>query len=286
MEPNTQPLKIDASYAKTLKALHKPGKPIVLANIYDLSSLNALLSLNPKSKLSTGPVVAVATASYAIAETFGVRDEDLTYEQNFAGVAPIGRVVRQANLPLTVDIQDGYGDRLVESVQTAIKLGASGANIEDSIPDRGFGHGVDGSLRSLEMATERIRTALKTATEAGVPDFVVNARTDVMRLSPLPENALEEAIKRGKSFLAAGATTVFVWGGSRGLRTAEVERLVKEFDGMLAVKLGDGPDALTVKELADIGVARISVGPSLWMLSMEAFKEGATRILEGGRLHP
>jgi len=286
MDPNTRPLKVDASYAKTLKALHKPGKPIVLANIYDLSSLNALLSLNKNSKTSADPVAAVATASYAIAETFGVRDEDLAYEQNFAGIAPIGRVVRQENLPLTVDIQDGYGDRLVESVQMAIQLGASGANIEDSIPDRGFGHGVEGSLRTLEVATERIKTALKTAAEAGVPDFVINARTDVMRLSPLPEDAIEEAITRGKSFLAAGATTVFVWGGARGLRTAEAERLVKEFNGMLAVKLGDGPDALTVKELADIGVARISVGPSLWILSMKAFKEGATRILEGGRLHP
>jgi len=286
MGSNATPLKIDASYAKTLKALHKPGHPIVLANIYDLSSLNALLSLNKTSESSGGPVLAIATASYAIAESCGVRDEDLTYEQNFAAIAPIGRLVRQENLPLTVDLQDGYGDRLVETVQTAIKLGAAGANFEDSIPSRGYSQGIEGSLRPLEVAVERIKTALKTAAEVGAPDFVINARTDVMRLSPLPQNALEETIRRGKAFLQAGATTVFVWGGPRGLRTAEVERLVKEFDGMLAVKLGDGQDALTVRELADIGVARISVGPSLWFLSMKAFKEGATRILEGGRLHP
>ena len=285
MDPQIQPLKIDASYATALKALHKPGKPIVLANIYDLSSLNILLSLNKTGESSMRPVPAVATASYAIAESCGVRDEHLTYEQNFAAIAPIGRLVRQENLPLTVDLQDGYGDRLVQTVQTAIKLGAAGANIEDSIPSRGYSHGIEGSLRTLEVAVERIKVALKTAADAGVPDFVINARTDTMRLSPLPEKALEETIRRGKAFLQAGATTVFVWGGPRGLRTAEIERLVKEFDGMLAVKLGDGPDALTVKELADIGVARISVGPSLWFLSMKAFKEGATRILEGGRLH-
>lgn len=257
----------------------------MLANIYDLSSLNALLSLNNTGKSSTRPVLAVATASYAIAESYGVRDEYLTYEQNFAAIAPIGRLVRQENLPLTVDLQDGYGNRLVETIQTAIKLGAAGANIEDSIPIRGYTRGIEGSLQTLEVAVERIKTALKTAREAGVPDFVINARTDTMRLSPRGEKSLEETIRRGKAFLQAGATTVFVWGGPRGLRTIEVERLVKEFDGMLAVKLGDGPDALTVKELADIGVARISVGPSLWFLSMKAFREGAMRIMEGGRLH-
>lgn len=59
--------------------------------------------------------------------------------------------------------------------------------------------------------------AIRVAAEMSMPDFVVNARTDVMRLVPLPDNALEETIGRGKAFLEAGATTIFVWGGGRGL---------------------------------------------------------------------
>ena len=69
------------------------------------------------------------------------------------------------------------------------------------------------------------------------------------------------------------------------MRTFQVERLVREFDGRLAVKLSAAPDGLTVNELKKIGVSRISVGPSLWFLAMNAVKSGALRILQGGRLH-
>lgn len=82
-------------------------------------------------------------------ETFGVRDEDLTYQQNFAAIASIGARVRTAGIPPSVDVQDGYGDRIVECIQTTISLGAGGANIEDSIPGKGDGQDVQGSLRDL-----------------------------------------------------------------------------------------------------------------------------------------
>jgi 2-methylisocitrate lyase-like PEP mutase family enzyme len=278
---STTPL--SAAQAKELKALHQPGHPIVFANIYDVSSVNALLSLNTSVP---GPVRAIATASYAIAESIGVRDEDLTFEQHFAALEPISKHLRTVSpLPLSIDLQDGYGARLEECMRHAISLGAVGANIEDSIPERGFAAGVEGSLRSTEEQVHRIETALRIAAEMGVPDFVINARTDVMRLAPRPEGAIEEAVRRGKAFLEAGATTVFVWGGRHGLSRAEVERFVREFEGRLAVMLSGAEDGLTVEELAAIGVARISVGPSLWIKAMEAFKVAAGRILAGGRLY-
>src|SRR5271170_8426382 len=76
--------KPDDSFARQLKTLHKPGDPVIFAKLYDLASLNALPSLNENGY---SPVKAVATASYAIAETYGVRDEDLTYEQNLERIA-------------------------------------------------------------------------------------------------------------------------------------------------------------------------------------------------------
>ncbi|KAJ7935908.1 phosphoenolpyruvate phosphomutase-domain-containing protein [Mycena leptocephala] len=249
--------------AKELKALHQPGHPIRAP----------LPQHRPPS--GPGPVRAIATASYAIAETLGVRDEDLTFEQHFTALEPIAAHLRNVpSIPLSIDLQDGYGTRLEECMRRAVSLGAVGANIEDSIPERGFAAGV-----------RRIETALRVAAEMGVPEFVINARTDVMRLAPRPEGAVEEAVRRGKAFLEAGATTVFVWGGAQGLRRAEVERFVREFGGRLAVKLSDAKDGLTVEELAVIGVARISVGPSLWIKAMEAFKVAAGRILAGGRLY-
>jgi 2-methylisocitrate lyase-like PEP mutase family enzyme len=97
---------------------------------------------------------------------------------------------------------------------------------------------------------------------------------------------MKEAVTRGKAYLEAGATTVFYWGGSgRGLRTAWVETLVKELDGRVAVKLAHKTeDALSTQGLAKIGVARISVGPSLFLLAQEAAKQAAERILAGGNL--
>jgi 2-methylisocitrate lyase-like PEP mutase family enzyme len=96
---------------------------------------------------------------------------------------------------------------------------------------------------------------------------------------------LEEAVRRGKAYLEAGATCVFVWGGNvRGVSRREVEALVKELNGRIAVKLADGETGLSVRELAEIGVCRISVGPSLWVEAMNAVKRGAERILKGGQL--
>ena len=213
-----------------------------------------------------------------------------------------------------MDLQDGYGDQIVESISGAISIGVMGANIEDSYPEKGFGGGM-ACLRSieeaadmievikalcflnnfefkdvLEEAAERIKKVIEVARDAGIPDFVVNARTDVLCLKPNPdgwtrEMMVEEAVKRGKAYLAAGATSVFVWGGPGGLITSdEIKILVDGLQGRLAVKLGARKDDLSVKELADLGLCRISIGPSLLKTDADGFRKGATRILQGGKL--
>lgn len=274
--------------AVTFKQLHKPSAPVVLPNIWDLGSLKALLSLN-EADPTNKPVKAVATASWAIAEASGIRDEDLTWEQNRDAIARLAPHVRAAGLPLTVDLQDGYGSRIEEVVAEAVRLGAVGANIEDSIPSAGFDKGVEGSLYGVEEQVGRLKRALAAARDAGCPDFVLNARSDVFRLDPAAaaddEVALAEAVRRGRAYLELGATTIFFWGGSgRGLRTSEVQRLVKELGGRVSVKLGDKSGSLTTAELGDIGVARISVGPSLYLKALAAVKDWARNILSGGGL--
>ncbi|KAK2596214.1 hypothetical protein QQS21_006362 [Conoideocrella luteorostrata] len=274
--------------AKALKALHVPGKPIVFANVWDVPSFNTIAALNEgDSKL----VHAVATASWALAASVGVQDEELTFEQNIAAVRRIAPLAKKAGLPLSADLQDGYGPRIEEVVSEAVKAGVSGANIEDSIPSAGFGKGISGSLYSLEEQVQRLKAALKAAEVAGCPDFTLNARCDVFCLeehSALDdETRVKEAIARGKAFLDAGATTVFYWGGPRGGMTkAHLETLVKALDGRVAVLFSAYPGVQSMSELAQIGVARVSIGPGLFRIAMAAVKQAATNMLTGGNLAP
>lgn len=272
--------------AQTLKALHKPGSPLVLSNVWDVASLNAIVSLNSES---SKPVKALATASFAIAATLGIKDEELSMEQNLELISRIAPLAEQAGLPLSVDIQDGYGDLITAVVTAVVEYGAAGANIEDSIPSAGFDKGISGSLYTLEDQVERLKRALVAAEKAGAPDFVLNARCDTFRLLPTPgltyEIRLADAIKRGKAFLEAGATTVFYWGGAgQGLTSETVKTLVKELDGKVAVVMSGAPGSLTTAELAEIGVARISVGPGLYHAAMNAVKTVASRMFSGGGL--
>jgi 2-methylisocitrate lyase-like PEP mutase family enzyme len=251
--------------AKALKALHNPGNPLILTNVWDAISASAIAPL-PATK-------ALATASYAIAAAAGLEDHDLTLEVNLRAIEAIARVAKKHDKPLTVDFMDGFGAELEDAVRKVVQLGAVGINLED------FGREING-LYEVEVAQERIRRVLKVAAEEGVPDFVINARTDAL----LNGLSVDEAIARGKAYLAAGAANVFVWGGRErgGTRTAEVEKICKELGGKLNVILVRvHPGALTLQELKEIGVARISVGPQIMLRATAAVAEEARKVLEG-----
>lgn len=253
--------------AQRLKSLHRPGEPVVMANVYDAATA-AIVSAHPRCE-------AVATASYAIAASTGVEggDDAMSRAENLAAIAYIAPPVVAAGKPLSTDLQDGYDDP-AETVRQAIRLGSVGCNLED-VAEEGT------RLRSLDDAVARIRAALDGARSMGVPDYVVNARTDC--LDPrFGAGSIDDAIARGRAFLAAGATTVFVWGGpsGRGLRDDEIARLVAALGGMVNVKLKFGPGFLTVKHLAEMGVARISVGPELFRAAMATFRDEAGKLLE------
>ncbi|KAJ5856045.1 Pyruvate/Phosphoenolpyruvate kinase [Penicillium soppii] len=251
--------------AKTLRALHQPGNALLLTNVHDAATASLIASLPTAA--------AIATASYAIAASIGVDDNALTKSQNLTAIAAIASAVRAINpaKPLTVDLQDGYGDtaQLADTIKQVIALGAVGCNIEDM--------DAAGVLRSVGEAAQRVETVVKAAAEAGVPDFVVNARTDVLGAG----GTIDQAIERGKAFLEAGACTVFVWGGpsGRGVSSEEIRRLVCALGGMVNVKMNLREGFLGVKEIRELGVARISVGPELWKIAMKAFTDQAESLL-------
>ncbi|KAH0494607.1 hypothetical protein TgHK011_001223 [Trichoderma gracile] len=245
--------------AKSFKALHIPGNPLILANIYDAVSARAVASLaNAK---------AIATASYSIAEAAGLKDATLTRAVNVTAVKNIASAIKEFGKPLSVDFQDGYGDELEEGITELLQIGVVGINLEDY-------NGSEKKLYSISEAAGRIQRVLRTTEAYGVPDFVVNARIDTL----VQGGSLDEVIERGHAYLSAGATTVFVWGASRGVSREEVVRLVDEFDGRLNVLLNLS-GGLTTRELAKIGVARISVGPVLQIGAMAKLQKDAEAIL-------
>jgi 2-methylisocitrate lyase-like PEP mutase family enzyme len=245
--------------ARKFKDLHIPNHPVILANVWDIASARTVAAL-PKCK-------ALATASYAVAINHGTVDADLTLAQYLAVVADISKVAKEFDKPLSVDLQDGYDDSLEHAVKELIKLGVVGVNIEDS-------RRVDTSMMPCEEAESRIKQALSVAASLGVPDFVVNARSDAF----LRNRDLEEATRRGKRYLEAGATSVFVL-GSPGPTREEIGKLVTAFDGRLNIGLRFVPGGFSSTDLGEMGISRISVGPQLHMAAMKAVKDAAESIL-------
>ncbi|KAI2793506.1 hypothetical protein POX_a00086 [Penicillium oxalicum] len=254
--------------AKHFRALHNPQDPLIFTNVYDASTASVIASL-PTTR-------ALATASFAIAACIGVGDENLTKAQNLAAVQIIISAAHRINptLPITVDLQDGYGkdlSSLAATIKEAIALGAVGCNLEDM-------DNAAGTLRPLDEAVARVRTVVEAAKEAGVPDFALNARTDVLSLEG---KTLDDVIVRGKAFLEAGACTVFVWGGpqGRGVSKEEVKILVRELEGRVNVKMNLREGFLGIQEIRQLGVARVSLGPELWKCAMKAVQEQAESLL-------
>ncbi|KAJ1957162.1 hypothetical protein GGI12_005102 [Dipsacomyces acuminosporus] len=251
-----------SALATRLRSLHKPGEPLVLGNVFDAHSAEIIAS-HPATK-------AIATASFAVAGSHGLDDDALKLETNLAVLRSIKPIAEKYDKPVTVDLQNGYGDRLEEAITSIIAEGASGCNLEDHDSETG-------ELFPVEVAADRVRRAVAAAKKAGVDDFVLNARVD----SVFIHGDVDDAVRRGKAYLEAGATTVFVFGGpQRGLSTDEVVRLIKEFDGRLNVMKRMAPGALSVKDIAELGAARISVGPQLWRRAMAAYKEAVDELYQ------
>ena len=251
-----------STLATTFRKFHIPGKPILLINIYDAVTARAVAEL-PRTR-------ALATASYAVALAAGVTDDDMTMETNLAAVTAVAGVAKEKGLPLSVDWQDGYGSRLEEGIEKLLDNGVVGINLEDC--DKSTQ-----KMIAVDDAADRVRRVLAVAKKRGVDDFVVNARTDILD----HDGPVSEADTRGRAYLAAGATTVFVWGGSirGGVTKKEVIELSEAFDGKLNVSLKTAPGNLTAQDLAQIGVARLSIGPALQFVVADVFAREAEKLM-------
>lgn len=202
---------------------------------------------------------ALATTSAGIAFSHGRPDHDFFAEHEHGSrlgrevmIRAVGDMVDAVRVPVSADLEDGYGPALEsvgETIALAIAAGAAGGNIEDFTGER------DNPLYDRRLAVERVMTARTVADTAGEP-FVLVGRTDVL----LVGGSVGEAIERANAYLAAGADCAFVPGASDA---ETIGLLVRELTGPLNVVMGLTGSTLSMAQLADLGVRRVTVGGSL-----------------------
>jgi len=227
-----------ASNFETFAALHVPGDPLILYNIWDAGSALAVVAAGAK---------ALATGSHPVADANGFPDGQKV---------PLGlalenakRIVGAVEVPLTVDFESAYSTDPEEGGANVARLketGAVGCNFEDQVI------GGEG-LHPLDLQAKRIAAIRRAVGE----DFFINARTDLYLKTQANDDALvDEAIERGKAFAQAGASGFFV---PRLADPRQIERIVREVP--LPLNVIAFPGAPDKKIWADAGVARISHGP-------------------------
>jgi 2-methylisocitrate lyase-like PEP mutase family enzyme len=247
-----------ADRAQILLELHEAPDILVLANVWDVVSAQAVAA--------TDGVKALASASHSIAATFGYEDgENIPLELHLDMVRRIGEAVE---LPVSMDLEAGYGDA-GETARRAIAIGAAGGNLEDE-------------MMPLAEAVAAVAAVVRAGEAEGVP-FVLNARTDAfLKAGDRPRGeVLAEAIERGRAFLEAGAPVVFVPGAvDRG----EIEELVAGLGERKLSVISPPGAALPARELQELGVARVSTGPFTQRVALTALQDAAAEIVAGGVL--
>jgi 2-methylisocitrate lyase-like PEP mutase family enzyme len=248
-----------ANRARTLLDLHTAPKILCLANVWDVVSAQVIAA--------TPGTAALATASHSIASSFGYKDgENIPLELHLDMVR---RIATAVDLPVTMDFEAGYGNP-GETARKAIASGVVGGNLEDQ-------------MKPLEEALAAVKAVLEAGREAGI-DFVLNARTDALLRADAGASrnqVLDEAIRRGRAFLEAGAPVVFVPGL---VVRDEIKLLVEAFGERKLTVISVPGRSLPARELEALGVARVSTGPFTQRVALTALQDAAAAFNAGGTL--
>ena len=244
--------------AEALRALHVPGDPVVLPNVWDASSARAF------AEAGFG---ALATSSSAVAATLGFADgEEAPVDEVLAAS---GRIAASVDVPLTADVERGYGLEPAVLVERLLDAGVVGCNLEDSDP----------STRAMVPASanaERLAAVRVAADEVGVP-LVINARVDVFLLAGDGQaQQMEDGLDRARRYLDAGADSVYpILLSDEGLLASFVAQVDAPVNA-LAVPRGPSLD-----RLAELGVGRITFGGGLHRVAGKAVTAVAERLAAG-----
>jgi 2-methylisocitrate lyase-like PEP mutase family enzyme len=245
--------------AELFRALHAGPAILVLPNAWDVVSARVF---------EEAGFPAIATTSAGIAASLGYPDGERISRGEMAKA--VGRIAAAVRVPLSADLEAGYGPILKavrQTAEAAVEAGAVGMNLEDGTADRVR------PLRDIDDQCERIRAVRGTSA-----DLVINARTDVYIKSNLAERSrFAEAVKRANAYRKAGADCLFV----PGVADREtIRQLVKAIDGPLNVLAG--VDLPPVAELQELGVRRLSLGSGAMRAALGLTRKIAKELRESG----
>ena len=240
--------------ARSFAALHVPGDPLILFNIWDAGSAQAVERAGAK---------AIASGSASVAGAYGAKDgEDVPLEEALANA---WRIVASVGVPVTIDFEGGYAVAAEDAAANVARLAATGAvgcNFEDQVV------GGEG-MHPTDVQAQRI-----AAVRCSVGDsFFINGRTDYfLQAKPADHDAAlaDAAIERIKAYAGAGASGFFIPGLTD---LALVERIVSA--SPLPVNAMTWPGAPTRQQWAGAGIARISYGPGPFRQMQKWLEEAA-----------
>ena len=249
--------------AEKFLALHHEPKLLVLPNIWDPLGARLLEGLG---------YPAVATASAAVAYSLGYDDgQKIKFD---AMLDVIERIASSVAVPMTADLERGYAEHpqeIAENIRQVMHAGAVGINFEDSSFE-------GGPLQPIDFQCERIQAIRNMADKEGIP-LVINARIDVfMRSADIsPSEKIAETISRGKAYLDAGADCLYPIGPGDVETLKRIREETEAPINVYASKL-----AASMKELAAIGISRLSLGPGLIRASLTTMRNVAQQLLDYG----
>lgn len=245
--------------AEHFRSLHHAAHALVLPNAWDAASARVF---------EQAGFPAIATTSAGIASLLGYPDGQVIPRDEMLFV--IGRIAASVAVPVTADIEAGYGrtiSEVLETVRQAIRLGIVGINLEDST------HLPDPLVLNVGYQSNLIRAVREEAESHGVP-LVINARTDIyLREVGAIGGRYDRTVERAAAFLEAGADCFYPIGLSDGVKIA---RLVQQVDG--PVNILAGPGVPTIRELETMGVRRISFGSALMRATLPLVQRMAARL--------
>ena len=252
--------------AEAFRSMHTAEGVVLLPNVWDAATARIV---------EESGFAAVATTSAGIAFAQGFPDgQKIPSEQMMAAIATIATVV---SVPVTADVEAGYGEtaeRAAETARQVIEAGAVGMNFEDATGE------TNRPLTALALQLERIEAIRETAAKLGV-SLVLNARTDVYLLQVgEPGKRYDEAVRRLAAYRDAGADCVFV-PGLRDLPT--IKRIVGDL--RCPVNILGVPGTPSVRELAESGVKRISLGSGPMRAAMGLLRRVAEELKTAGTYH-
>jgi len=249
--------------ADELRKLHAGPRTLVLPNAWDVASAKVLEELG---------YPAIATTSAGVAFALGYPDgRRISRDEMLDMVARIARAVR---VPVTADMESGYGKTPADMADTAkalISAGAVGLNLEDVTGD------TENSQVEMEQQKEKIRTIREVSASLGL-SLVINARTDVYLMPIGPEGTrFERTVERLRAYRAAGADCVFAPGL---IDRALIEKLVKAVAAPLNILVS--PGCPSIPELQKLGVARASIGSGVMRTTLGLVRRIGKELLETG----